>query len=164
VNEMDERSITRHRNAIRAGLLAIGVPFVIVGGWALMAPHGWYETFPGGGRHWVSALGPYDEHLVRDFGSTYLALGLLLAASAMLLDRLLVQAALAASLVFQVPHFVFHLANKEQLSSGDYVANNVLLGAALVLSVVLLAAVSRPRPAAAPKPIPTEGGLRYGTR
>ena len=37
----------------------------------------------------MSALGPYDEHLVRDFGSTYLALGLLLLFAAYRPDRLL---------------------------------------------------------------------------
>ena len=67
--------IEARRDLIRGGLIGLAAPVVVVAGWALIAPHGWYSTFPGGGRHWVSALGAYDEHLVRDFAATYLALG-----------------------------------------------------------------------------------------
>src|SRR4051812_35135964 len=126
-------NVTRHRREIQAGLLVLAAPMVLVAAWALVAPHGWFDTFPGGGRHWVSALGPYDEHLVRDFGSTYLALGLLLVFAAFRLDRLLVQAALGASLVFQVPHFIFHLSNTGPLSTGDNVVNLLALAFGLVL-------------------------------
>ena len=73
---------------------------------SLLAPHNWYGEFPVGSGRWISSLGPYDEHLVRDFGSLYLALGLLLAFAGFALDRLLVRAVLWASLVFQVaPRF-----------------------------------------------------------
>jgi len=162
--EKKERSITRYRNEIRAGLIALGVPNVLTGGWALLAPRGWYGTFPGLGRHWVSALGLYDEHLVRDFGATLLALGLLLVVAAIVLDRLLIQATLGASLVFSVPHFVFHIANKDQLATGDYIVNNVLLGLGLALSVILLVVVSRPREVGVAQRAPIEGGIGYGTR
>jgi len=40
----------------------------LVGFWALLAPRSFYDDFPGGGRSWVSALPPYNEHLVRDVG------------------------------------------------------------------------------------------------
>ena len=157
------RSITEHRSGVRAGLLALAVPIVLVGGWALLAPHGWYATFPGGGRHWVSALGPYDEHLVRDFGGTYLGLGLLLGAAALLLDRLVVQVALATSLVFQVPHLIFHLGETGPLSTGDNVVNLVLLAAGIALTVMLLAATRAPRAGGVREAQPIEGGISYGT-
>ena len=45
---------------------------VVVGGstglWATLSPRSFYDEFPGGGRAWVAADGPYNEHLVRDFG------------------------------------------------------------------------------------------------
>lgn len=156
--------IERHRDLIRGGLLALAAPVVLVGGWALLAPHGWFTTFPGAGRHWVSALGPYDEHLVRDFGGTYLGFGLLLGVAAILLSRQLVAAALGTSLVFSVPHFIFHIANKEQLSTGDYVVNNVLLAVGLVLSVTLLVLVLRPREQTVTQRTQIEGEIGYGTR
>jgi hypothetical protein len=156
--------ITRRRREIRAGLVALAAPMVLVGGWALVAPHGWFDTFPGGGRHWVSALGPYDEHLVRDFGATYLALGLLLVVAAYHLDRLLTQVALAASLVFQVPHFIFHVTETGRLSTGDNVVNLVLLAFGLALTAILLVMTRRPRARTAPSTNSIEGGLTYGTR
>jgi hypothetical protein len=163
VNSGSDR-IERHRDLIRGGLIALAAPVVVVGGWALLAPHGWFNTFPGGGRHWVSALGPYDEHLVRDFGGTYLGFGLLLGIAAVLLSRPLVAAALGTSLVFSVPHFIFHLANKEQLSTGDYIVNNVLLGVGLVLSVTLLVLVLRPGEQTVAQRTQIEGDIGYGTR
>jgi hypothetical protein len=156
--------ISRYRTEIRAGLLGLAVPVLIVGGWSLIAPHNWYDQFPVGSGHWISALGAYDEHLVRDFGSLYLALGLLLAFAAVALDRLLVQAILWASLVFQVPHFIFHAANAEPLSAASNIVNLVLLGAGLILTVMLLGLVSRRQSATVSEPAAIEGGIGYGTR
>jgi hypothetical protein len=155
--------ITRYRREIRWGLLGLAAPVVVVGGWALFAPHNWYDEFPVGTGHWISALGAFDEHLVRDFGSLYLALGSLLVFAAVTLDRLLVQAVLGASLVFQVPHFIFHAANTEPFSVANNIVNLVLLAAGLALTVMLLMMSARARAAAA-EPTTTEGGIRYGTR
>ena len=57
---------------IIVALLAISA--LVLGFWAAFDPRGFYANFPGGGRHWVSADGPYNEHLVRDFGSLNLGL------------------------------------------------------------------------------------------
>ena len=156
--------IEAHRDLIRGGLIALAAPVVVVAGWALIAPHGWYSTFPGGGRHWVSALGAYDEHLVRDFAATYLGIGLLILAAAVVLTRQLVVAALATSLVFQVPHFIFHIANKDALSTGDYAANIGLLAVGLALTVYLLVLVVRPSERTVAERGQVEGGVSYGTR
>jgi len=37
--------------------------------WILLAPQGFYDTFPSGPAEWVSPLPPYNEHLLRDFGA-----------------------------------------------------------------------------------------------
>jgi hypothetical protein len=156
--------ITRYRREIRWGLLGLAVPVVVVGGWALFAPHNWYDEFPIGSGRWISSLGGYDEHLARDFGSLYLALGLLLVFAAVVLDRLLVQAVLCASLVFQVPHVIFHAANTEPLSTGGNVANLGLLAVGLLLSVMLLGMSTRQAPRTAADREAIEGGISYGTR
>jgi hypothetical protein len=159
--------ITERRTEIRAGLLGLAVPVLIVGGWALIAPHNWYENFPVGTGHWISGLGPYQEHLVRDFGSLYLALGLLFVFAAVALDRLLVQAILGASLVFQVPHFIFHAANTGPFSTANNVVNLVLLAAGLALTAMLLGMIARSpasRTGTAHEPTKIEGGIGYGTR
>lgn len=156
--------ITRYRAEIRAGLIGLAVPVLIVGGWALFAPHNWYDEFPVGSGRWISSLGAYDEHLARDFGSLYLALGLLLTFAGLALDRLLVQAVLWASLVFQVPHFIFHASNTEPLSTGGNVANLGLLAAGLVLTGLLLGMVSKSGRVKAREPASIEGGISYGAR
>jgi hypothetical protein len=160
--------IRTHRREIRAGLIGLAVPVLVVGGWALLAPRSWYDDFPVGSAHWISALGAYQEHLVRDFGSLYLALGLLLAFAAVVLDRLLVQGLLAASLVFQVPHLIFHAANTGPFSTANNVVNLALLGGGLVLTVMLLGMTSRSAEKQAvgnpPERSKIEGGIGYGAR
>jgi hypothetical protein len=154
--------ITKYRREIRAGLFGLAAPVIVIGGWALLAPHNWYDEFPVGTGHWISTLGPYDEHLVRDFGSLYLGVGLLLAFAGVVLDRVLVQSVLGASLVFQVPHFIFHASNTEPFSTGNNLVNLALLAAGLVLTVMLLVMSTRPRTVTEPTKI--EGGIGYGAR
>jgi hypothetical protein len=101
---------------------------------------------------------------VRDFGSLYLALGLLLVFAAVVLDRLLVTAVLGASLVFQVPHFIFHATNTEPFSTGSNVVNLAALAGGLVLTVMLLGMVSRASARTEPASATIEGGVGYGTR
>jgi hypothetical protein len=173
MSESSDR-IENYRREFRAALLALGAPLAAIGVWALLAPHSWYEDFPGGGRHWISALGPYNEHLVRDFGALYLGLGLLLIFAAVVLRRLLAQAALGTLLVFAVPHFVFHLSEMQALSTGDNVINMTALGLTVVLPALLLwltvrsrgsvAATGSTRAGSSSGQSPIEGGIGYGTR
>ena len=164
VKELSSGPLTRYRSEVRAGLFSLALPVVVVGGWALIAPHAFYDDFPIHAAHWISGLGPYQEHLVRDFGSLYLALGLLFVFAAVVLDRLLVTAVLGASLVFQVPHFIFHVANTGPFSTANNAVNLVLLGAGVLLTVMLLGMVSRAGTQPRPEPQPIEGGISYGTR
>src|SRR5690349_23571201 len=48
---------------------------LFVGGWAYFAAQSFYDSFPGVLGSWVSVDGPFNEHLVRDVGAMYLALG-----------------------------------------------------------------------------------------
>src|SRR3954452_892233 len=91
--------------------------------WALLAPRAFYDDFPGAGRSWVSPLGPYDEHLVRDVGALSLALPVVLVAALVSLDRRLVLVAGLAYLAWSVPHLVFHLTADDVLSTGDRIAS-----------------------------------------
>ena len=125
--------------------LAPGDHRLVVGVWALALPRSFYDDFPSAGRHWVSALGPYNEHLVRDVGALNLALGALLAVAAIVLERRLVQAALAAWLVYAVPHFVFHATELDALPFLDNAANVITLGLAVLLPLVLLVSTGRRR-------------------
>jgi hypothetical protein len=126
------------RSWLRAGLLLLASASLAVGVWALLVPRSFYDDFPFPGREWVSTLGPYNEHLVRDVGALNLALGVLLATAALLLERRLVQISLVAYLVYAVPHFVFHVTTGHAFSLGDNLANMFTLGIAVLLPLVLL--------------------------
>ena len=128
---------------LRAGLVALAVSSAVVGCWALIAPRSFFDDFPGGGHSWVSALPPYNEHLVRDVGSLNLALAVLLAWAAVSLSRSLVLGALAATLVNAVPHFVYHLTERGALSRTEQAESLVALGLVVVLPCALLPLVKR---------------------
>ena len=138
--------------AVRAGLVILALPQLLIGAWATLSPSGWFDNFPGAGREWLPLYGPYDEHLVTDVGSTFLALGILLVLAAIWMDRRVVIAAAVAYLVYQVPHTIFHLANDDVLSNGDQIANGIALILSVLLAVGILVASTRrpaPRPEAA---------------
>lgn len=122
----------------RVGLAVLSLTGLSVGVWALFMPGSFHDGFPIAGRGWVSALGPYNEHLTRDVGALNLALGVLLAAAAIRQERGLVIASLAAWLVYAVPHLVFHLAEPGDLRAPDYLANGISLALAVLLPVALL--------------------------
>jgi hypothetical protein len=126
------------RGWLRTGLLLLAATPLMVGVWALLLPRSFYDDFPSEGRDWVSALGPYDEHLVRDVGALNLALCALLVFAALVLEKQLVQAGLIAWLVYAILHFAFHLTTLYAFSLGDYLANAISLGLLGLLPLVLL--------------------------
>jgi hypothetical protein len=123
---------------LQLGLLLLAAVPLSVGFWAFLAPYHFYDIFPLWGRHWVSTLGPYNEHLVRDYGATNLGLGVLLLATAVLLERQLIQIALGSWLVFAVPHFVFHLTQTHHFQLFDNLTQLGSLGFVVLLPIVLL--------------------------
>jgi hypothetical protein len=143
------RSTVRMPGILRLGLVILALPQLAIGIWALVSPRGWFDTFPGGGHHWLPAYGAYNSHLATDVGAAFLALGVILVLAAAWLDRRLVQAALIGFLAYQIPHFVYHLANDHRLSAGDHAASDVSLGLAVVLALVLLTLTRGPTAAPA---------------
>ena len=134
---------TLNRRRVRRTWLMNGLLFVaatpLAGGiWALLFPRAFYEGFPLPGSGWVSTLGPYNEHLVRDYGALNLAMAVLLLAAAVLLERRLAQITLVTWLVFEVPHFVFHLGQTHHFSPGSNVAQLCGLALLIMLPLVLL--------------------------
>ena len=125
--------IERHRGWIRFALIYLTVTIGLVAAWILIAPRGFYDTFPGGGTHWVSALPPYNEHLERDFGATGLGLAVLTALAAFWMERRVVQAAAIALFVAGVPHLAYHATTTDRYSTGD----NIVSLSGLALDVLL---------------------------
>lgn len=137
MNSRDDPGLPR-RTGLRIGLLVLVATALGVGLWALFLPRVFYDDFPFPGREWVSTLGPYNEHLVRDYGELNLALAVLLAFAAIFLERRLVQASLLALLAYAVPHFIFQVTQMHHFSPSDNVAQLVSLGLQVLLPLALL--------------------------
>jgi hypothetical protein len=120
---------------------------VQLGIWATFAPRSFYDDYPGFGREWVRVDGPYNEHLVRDFGALNLALAVITIAALVTMLRPLVVAVAIAWLAWGVPHLVYHLRHLDKYSTVDQVLNVLALAALPVLAVaVLVLTLRRPAP------------------
>jgi hypothetical protein len=127
------------------GLLAFaGVTNMAAGAWAELGPHGWYRTFPGLGHHWVSAVGPYDEHLVRDVGAALIAFGLLMVWTAVEPNTTLLRPGAVTVMVFGVLHLAYHVAAWEHMGTGDNIVNVAVLALVVIVPAALLWATSGP--------------------
>lgn len=130
--------------ASRGGLAVLGLVGLQVGVWATLSPRSFYDDFPGGGRAWVAADGPYNEHLVRDFGSLNLALTAVVVVALVTRAPAAVRAAALAWLVYSVPHLVYHLRHLDVYDTSDKLLNvTALVGAVLVSAAVLVAGLRR---------------------
>jgi hypothetical protein len=134
---------------VRFGLWYLAITSAYVAVWILIAPKGFYDTFPTGPGHWVNALPPYNEHLERDFGAASLGLAVLAALAAVWWrERRLVQATAIAFLASSVPHLAYHLTTTAHYSTSDNVQSLVGLALPVVISVGVLVASRAPRAAA----------------
>jgi hypothetical protein len=129
------------RRRLRGGIAVLALTPALIGIWATAAPRGFFDDFPGAGHHWVSAVGAYDEHLVRDVGALYLGSLVLLGFAWAWLERRLVQAALVSYAVAALPHLIYHLTALDGFSAGDAVAEiaGLALNVALPLWLLLVA-------------------------
>jgi hypothetical protein len=119
----------------RAALALVAAAQAEVAVWGLVAPRSFYGHYPGAGHRWVAALGPFNEHLVRDYAATELGFTVLLLAAAIRFERRLVLTAGTAFLAATIPHFVYHLTTTSSFSTADNVAS---LGG-FVLEIALVA-------------------------
>ncbi len=147
--------LEQHRGLIRIALIFLVVATGWLAVWILAAPKGFYDTFPGGGTHWVSALPPYNEHLERDFGAAELGFTVLAALSAYWMEKRLVQAAAISLFVAGLPHLIYHLTTTSHYSTGDNIASlfGLALDVLLPLAILYLAsdrAQGRIRPESPP--------------
>jgi hypothetical protein len=124
--------------AARIGCAALGIPGAIVGVWAAFAPRSFYDDFPGLGQQWVSADGPFNEHLVRDVGELSLALALVALLAVVWLTPITVRIAGTAWLVDGTLHLVYHLRHFDALPSDQRVASIASLALGPIVAVAVL--------------------------
>ena len=90
-------SFMTHSRWIRIALGYLSLQNLQLGLWALLAPRSFYDGFPGLGRAWISSDGPFNEHLIRDFGALNLAVLVVFVAAAVSLSRPMVLTAAGAA-------------------------------------------------------------------
>jgi hypothetical protein len=129
----------RRRRPIQIALWYLAISGAYVAIWILVAPMGFYDSFPAGPSEWVSPLPPYNEHLERDFGAAGLGLAVLAALAAIWMDRRLVQATARAFLAASIPHLAYHLTTTEHYSTSDDIQSLIGLTLPVVISLGLLA-------------------------
>jgi hypothetical protein len=140
--------LQRHRGWIRFALIYLAVTIGWLAVWILAAPKGFYDTFPGGGVHWVSGLPPYNEHLERDFGAAALGFTVLAALAAYWMEKRVVQVAAISLAVAGLPHLAYHATTTSHYSTGDNIASlfGLTLDVLLPLAVLYLASDDAQRP------------------
>ncbi|MCV7425541.1 hypothetical protein [Mycobacterium montefiorense] len=122
----------------RACLFVLTLSGVFVGCWAYFAPLNWYNTFPGMGLRWLPVLGPYNEHLVKDVGSMYLALTVLSALTLVYLSNRTLRIVTAVSwTTFNLLHLIYHLTMLHMYGTRDAILNVIALGGVLLCSMAL---------------------------
>lgn len=143
---MTDRRLRGRRRVVASislGLLAFSQ--LIIGGWALFVPAGFFAAFPSSGHAWVALLPPYNEHLVRDVGALSLALAVVLVVAAATGDRLLIRVGAIAFTVYALPHTVFHGLHLHDFSLVDAIAQMAGFVLQLGVVVVILATTIQPR-------------------
>ena len=122
----------------RGCLLVLTLSGALVGGWAYFAPLNWYNTFPGMGMSWLPVFGPYNEHLIKDVGSMYLALTALSALTLVYLSNRTLRIVAALSwTIFNALHLIYHLQMLHMYGARDAILNVIALGGVLLCSVAL---------------------------
>ena len=129
----------RRRLATRVALAYLAIGALPLALWATFSPRAWFDGFPGLGRHWVAVDGPYNHHLAGDVGALYLGLLTVTVVALCSRSRLLARTTGAAWVVSALPHFLYHVAHRSVLGTGDQIASlgglflQVVLGAAVIV-------------------------------
>jgi hypothetical protein len=132
---------TSHALVARIGLAILAFQGLLSGIWATASPRGFFDDFPGFGLAWVAPDGPYNEHLLRDYGALNLALGVVALCAAIWLTRTLAITAAIAWIVYSIPHIAYHALNGQAYDTSDHVAIVGSLLFAPVVAIVVIWAV-----------------------
>ncbi|MGI9083827.1 MAG: hypothetical protein ACR2FE_00875 [Aeromicrobium sp.] len=137
-----------HEMAARVALVALAIGNGATGLLARLNPRVFYDDFPFD-RAWVAADGPYNEHLVTDFGAALLAITAICLVGVWRPTREVVIAAAVANIVLGGFHIVYHAGVADLLSTTDNILSFTSIGLGIVLGLMLLT-LARGLPAARP--------------
>ncbi len=142
---------------VRLALIALALPSLLTGLWAVVSPQGWFDEFPGFDPRLVAAEPPFNAHLASDAGAGLLASGVVLILAALLADSRSVRLALVANATFAIPHAAWHTVNpSDPLTDGQNLQNAGTLIFAAAATITLYVVVSRHDRAVEPPSIQRE--------
>jgi hypothetical protein len=122
----------------RVALAILALSSGPIGVWATLAPRSFYDNFPGMGREWVKLDGPYNHHLVSDFGALNMALTAVTVAALVWLTPRLIQVTAVAWLLYTVPHELYHAGHLDPFGTSDKVLQLAGIGIDIVAALYLL--------------------------
>ena len=126
------------RTTVKALLAWFALYNLSTGLWQYLAPRSFYDDFPGFGRTWVSVDGPYNEHLLRDYGQGNLAFGVVAVVALLTGGVWLARATGLAAVVANLPHQTYHQTHLHVLpTASDQVLQTITLSVVSVTSVLL---------------------------
>lgn len=120
-----------------AALIGSIVIAAVVGTWAYFFSEQFYDHFPALLGEWISQDGPYNEHLIRDHGAQYLALGLASVFGLFWHSQIGYRLLGIAWTTFGVLHFLYHVTHLSHMSVSDQISQIIVLGSAVLLGVGL---------------------------
>jgi hypothetical protein len=126
------------RTITRILLVLFGLVEAVVGIWPLVSPAGFYQDFPGFRTGWVAMDGPFNQHLLRDFGGLNLTLAALVIGAAVIGTTAVARLAGVAALLFGFPHFLYHLGHVAHFERIDQVLIIATTGLGVVVPLVVL--------------------------
>lgn len=120
-------------------LIALAVPQLLIGVWAVLAPRHFFDEFPGVGPLLVAAEPPFNRHLMTDAGGAFLATGVALLIAVVWPRRQLMMMAIVTYLAFAIQHAFYHAAHEAPgLSSSEDAMNVLMLVSSVIAAGVLL--------------------------
>ena len=128
---------------VLAGLWLMGLYHLYTGIQQQFLPRVFYDHFPGFGvgMTWVSPDGPFNEHLMRDFGGVNLALAFLIFLAIARPTAYLVRAVAIAMMIAQVPHFIYHALHLDLLPNTlERALQTISIGLLILIPVLVLIA------------------------
>ena len=132
-------------DGVRNSTLWVGLVTASLGVWAFFFPNAFFDDFPVAGAEWVSTLGSFNEHLLRDYGSAQIGLGVAAILMALQKSSTGISAVMTGYVSFGTLHLGYHFTTFGFFSAGSAVTQAVALATFIAIPVIVLTAIQTRR-------------------
>ena len=132
----------RVSRGLRDVVFVVGIATSALGVWAFFLPQRFFDDFPIDGADWVSTLGVFNDHLMRDYGAAQVGLGF--AAILVALTRIPsgIAAVMAGYVAFGMLHLGYHFTTFGFYPPASAAAQAVALATFLAAPLAVIRAIS----------------------